>query len=246
MMANQLFRSTLIRRIEYATRLAQDVDSLRHQGVKGRFREIAINELFKPMLRNGIDITTGTIIDSTGKESDQMDIIIYSSDILPPFMKLLEQSCVPVEACLQVVEVKSTLNAREIKDAIKKAKSIKSLRILNSGPMTILESVQTSPPPIRPKVDSIFTLFAFNSDLVNSADNEFKRYQKYIPYSPSPINDVCVVGGGYWMNNNKYIAPSEEFDEVIAMLIYSVNSIPLWRKSRGVPKFGEYFWEQYE
>ena len=124
-----IFRKYLISKIKHAIELSNQFGALSNPSIKGRLREIFITELIEPLLPDGISVTTGVIIDPKGVESDQLDVIIYSSAVLPNLIKTKEQSVVPAGAVLCVIEVKSILNKKEIRDSIKKANSIKSLFI---------------------------------------------------------------------------------------------------------------------
>ena len=149
-MANSIFRTRLISSVATAVRHAHDAAESNHLGLRGRLREVALQELIRPLLPNGIQAGTGVVVDSDGTQSNQIDIIIYSTSLLPPFMKVEEQVFVPVEACIQAIEVKSCLTADEMRDAITKARSIKSLHLLMND-------------ATRVRVSPVFSLFAFAS-----------------------------------------------------------------------------------
>lgn len=240
-MANEIFRKRIISEIKSAVNKAKDIGALQHSGMKGRLREIVIQDLIEPLLPNGIEVATGSIIDSYEKETPQMDVIIYSTTLLPPFMKMREQTIVPVEACIQAIEIKSQLTATEVSDAIGKATAFKDLAIRGHEPFRNGQRV--------PKVDSIFSLFAFDTDLSERGKKEIERYEERVPSSLKTrvlINDICVVGRGHWARTStdpigwSETKATHEFDEVINMLAMAVDSIPYWIDYRGTPKFGPY------
>jgi len=61
---------------------AADAAQLDHLAIKGHLREVT------PLLPNGIEAATGIVVDSDGRQSHQIDIIIYS--LLPSFMQVGE------------------------------------------------------------------------------------------------------------------------------------------------------------
>jgi hypothetical protein len=69
--------------------LAKQQGELQHQGIKGRFRELLINNLLAPWLPPYCECGTGMIIQGDGnvyRDSTQDDIIIYDRSITPPIL----------------------------------------------------------------------------------------------------------------------------------------------------------------
>ena len=237
---------TLGAKIKGAVELSKTFSNLEHSGTKGRLRELVVTELINPLLPNGVSATTGLLIDSKGNQSNQLDIIIYTSDILPPLFQSTEQSVIPVDAAIQVIEIKSQLNATEMKISIENAKSVKSLIPLDPG--------QPYPSPFNKlnknniknsmRVSPICSLFAFGSDLKRKT--EWERYLEIKndlkdKHNHVILHDICVVGSGYWNEvSEEYVKTTDNYHEVMVMLTILVNSIPLWKKMRGTPQFGRY------
>jgi hypothetical protein len=61
---------------------------LDHLAIRGRLREVTLKELIEPLLPNGIEAATGIVVDSDGRQSSQIDINIYSTSLLPSFMRV--------------------------------------------------------------------------------------------------------------------------------------------------------------
>ncbi len=242
-----ILRKTLAAKVRYVIDISRQLGELEHAGTKGRWRELFLSELIEPILPNGVSATTGVLIDSKGTQSKQLDIIIYSSDLLPPILRSNEQSLIPVDAAIQVIEVKSRLDADEMRDCINKAESVKSLFLLGAGneyPQPFNSILK--PELMHPlRVATIFSVFAFKTDL--SVKTEWERYRELVKsenMSPSQvyINDICVAGYGYWNSLcDESVMADEDYSEVLSMLVPLINSIPLWKKIRGTPQFGEYF-----
>lgn len=242
-----ILSKTLSAKVKHAIDLSKQFGDFDHAVLKGRLRELLVTELIEPLLPSGVCATTGILIDSKGNQSNQLDVIIYSSDILPPIIQSKEQSIIPVDAALQVIEVKSHLNATEIRDSIKKAESVKTLWLLGprklKPPLSFFIKEKLKHPI---KVETIFSVFAFGYDL-----KEKTEWERYLEIKKDPkvvsgggVDDICVVGSGYWnRGEGKLITEkaSEDYSEVLAMLLLLLNSIPLWKEIRGNPSLSQYF-----
>ena len=79
-----------------------------HNAVNGANNERLLMELFNDELTNGFRATSGFIVDSEGKMSSQIDIIIYD-DSTPLIFNKAGISIVPLDGVRSIVEVKSTL-----------------------------------------------------------------------------------------------------------------------------------------
>ncbi|MCF8781086.1 hypothetical protein LZU85_19985 [Vibrio sp. IRLE0018] len=91
--------------------------SFQHEGVKGSGNELALMNLLAKFLPDEYGIDTGIIVNQSGEQARQSDIIIYKKSLLPRFLSLTETKYFPVESVLVVIEVKTTLT----KDAFAKA-----------------------------------------------------------------------------------------------------------------------------
>ncbi|PGV86876.1 DUF6602 domain-containing protein [Bacillus thuringiensis] len=100
---------------------------INHMGERGSSRE----EILLSYLRNYIPIkyemNNGVIIDGTGEQSRQQDIIIYDSFNSPVLLNMQSTKMVPIESVFSVIEVKSSLNKAEINKCVNNISSVKSL-----------------------------------------------------------------------------------------------------------------------
>jgi hypothetical protein len=97
-----------------------------HSGERGMAREEILRQYLREIVPSGYEVSTGFVIDAAGGQSKQQDLIIVRRDYHPHF-KIGAAHFFPVEAVSAVVEVKSTLNAATIKQAIENARSVKEL-----------------------------------------------------------------------------------------------------------------------
>ena len=144
-----------------------------HNPTKGGCREDIIRNFIAKIIPPWVGVGHGIIVDRSGKQSPQMDIIIYDKNLLPVlFREGMTELFFPVDCVIYIIEVKSILNASEITDCIEKYKKLKSLE--------------------RKVKDPILTaLFGFTTDLRQK--NELVRYaEKDINYGISPFVNIIV------------------------------------------------------
>lgn len=153
--------------------------TINHSGLKGKIKEELLSDFFLIYLSRKWEIGNGKIQDGNGRLSAETDLIIYDGDSLPKSMLSSSVGVYPVESCRYVFEVKSTINATEIKSTIKKFNVLKNF---NS---------RGQKRPFR-------VLFAYSSDL--KAENEIERIKKYdSDFHTNPAIDILlVIDKGYW------------------------------------------------
>jgi len=122
---NELLIKLLRVRVQGAIAASAAIDGIDHNALKGRIREIFVHDLLSPFLPSYAGIGTGKSIDSTGKQSNEVDVVIYDRDLMPALMLGQRESLFPIEAVLYVIEVKSSLSLKELRDTTKKAKYIR-------------------------------------------------------------------------------------------------------------------------
>lgn len=97
-----------------------------HSGERGRAREEAISDFVRSLIPSGFGIGTGFVIDSTGEQSRQQDLVIYRRDYHPRF-DVGGSTFFPVESVAAVIEVKSRLDSKAYKEALVNSASVKLL-----------------------------------------------------------------------------------------------------------------------
>ncbi|EON90490.1 DUF6602 domain-containing protein, partial [Plesiomonas shigelloides] len=162
------------------------VVDIEHPGLEGDLRELALKNCIEPFLTHSFNVGTGKVIDTYQCLSDQIDALIYHTKLVPPIFFSKELGIYPVESVRYVFEVKSRLNATQLKDSLKKFESIRKLqsfpRKQENG------SIEHGKLPAT-------VLFAFGSDISGS---EIERYLKYDSYDNPACIALVVLGKGYW------------------------------------------------
>jgi hypothetical protein len=107
-------------------------DLVDHPGERGRARENIIRDFLTELVPRGFGASSGFIVDASGAQSRQQDIIIFRREYHPVFA-VGSVEFFPVEAVAAVLEIKSSLNASETRAAVTNAVSVKGLDRTNSG-----------------------------------------------------------------------------------------------------------------
>lgn len=123
--------------ITYANRVGQElVSSFDTAGLGtasvlvGSAREHPVRTKLEHILPAGIAVGSGCIIDSYGKTSRQIDVVLYEKNICPIYSinNTPEATYYPCEGVVAVGEIKSSLDSRELEDIFVKIESVKRLR----------------------------------------------------------------------------------------------------------------------
>lgn len=101
-----------------------------HQGVKGEGNETLLRDLLRRFIPQRYGIGTGIVIDRFGKQSKQIDIVIYDKFLYPSLLSLATVHFFPVDIVYATIEVKTTLNAGLANEALANIASIKTLDII--------------------------------------------------------------------------------------------------------------------
>jgi hypothetical protein len=101
--------------------------ALSHSGLKGQANEDAVRDLLRQYLPKTLDIASGTLVDSNGVQSRQLDIIVSDSAKTPIFFQAGAARVIPVECAYAVIEIKAYLDKTELERAFQNMKSVRSL-----------------------------------------------------------------------------------------------------------------------
>jgi hypothetical protein len=101
-----------------------------HRGMIGGEREKAVKAFLRERLPGCFSVSQGEVIDFRGEHSSQLDVIIYDSLRNHPLLGGVdnEQTLLPAEALLSVIEVKSVLSANELESCYKAAAQLNTLK----------------------------------------------------------------------------------------------------------------------
>jgi hypothetical protein len=101
--------------------------SITHHGSMGEVNEQLFIDVLKHYLPRRYGVEQGIVIDSDGRTSDQIDIVIYDRQYTPPLLKQMSHRYILAEAVYGVLEVKASLNKEYLVYAADKAHSVRRL-----------------------------------------------------------------------------------------------------------------------
>lgn len=237
---NETYYELVLSRVRAAVDAAQSVQTIGHDGLKGRLREIVIRDLLRPTLPADIGLGTGEIVTAVNKKSSEQDVVMYDKRILPPIVMEGASGIFPIESVLYTIEVKSKLTATELEAAHKNAARLAALEY-RPGIHT-----ENGIPLSHDYKKLVSCIFAFYSDLTGTRKSEVERYNEDRGEKPPAITVLCVVGKGYWIwkwNENRWHQPlvfDDAFGEVIGFIAGVMNTYRILSASRWDPRLGMY------
>jgi len=102
--------------------------SVTHSGVLGEVNENRFIDVLRRYLPKRYAVDTGIVLDSHGKTSDQIDVIVYDNQYTPTLLDQENHRFVPAEAVYAVFEVKPVIDKAYLEYAAHKAASVRKLR----------------------------------------------------------------------------------------------------------------------
>ncbi len=177
--------------------LAEHESRLQHSGLKGRFRELLIDNILTPWLPPYVSCGTGMIIAAENKlrQSTQDDIIVYDQSLVPPILASVRapEGVFLFNSVLARIEVKSTLTRRYVEAFVNSSLEIAALKF----------SVH---PNCTPNLEAPFNLlFAFTSDSDGKDDPDFEVKRLHAVMGECKVDPksgivsmLCVPGKGFW------------------------------------------------
>jgi len=178
--------------------LSTNEEKVQHTGLRGRLRELLINNILTPWLPPYVLTGTGTIIEAKNlkRESTQDDIILFDKTLAPQILgsSSANEGIFLYNNVLARIEVKSTVTRGFMKDFCSTSSELSKLRFtVGNG--------------FSGNYDGAFNLFfAFKSDadLENKNENfELKRLvevMKELEINPLSgiVSMICIIGKGFW------------------------------------------------
>jgi hypothetical protein len=128
------------------TKLSLASWSVTHAGKAGEVTENHFLEQMRSYLPHRYKADSAIIIDSEGRTSDQIDIVIYDNQYTPILLDQAAHKYVPAEAVYAVIEVKPEINTTYLKYAGDKAASV---RRLTRTTVPIVQAGMDKPTPAK-------------------------------------------------------------------------------------------------
>jgi hypothetical protein len=144
---------------EIQQKLATARKAFAHPGTKGNASESVWLELLQTYLPHRYQAATAHVVDSLGKFSEQIDVVVFDRQYSPFIFKFQGQTIVPAESVYAAFEAKQSINAGEVGYAQKKVASIRRLH-RTSLPIPSAGGIL----PAKPVQHIIGGLLTFESD----------------------------------------------------------------------------------
>ena len=174
---------------------------LDHTGQKGEANEEAVRKFLRQYLPKTLNISTGTLVDSDGEISRQLDIVVSDAAKTPIFYQAGQIRVIPIECVYAVIEVKANLDKSELKKCYENMKSVKSLRkcaFFQGGFLRtkhILYGREWENWPVQ------YFVFAYHSPNIDSVRENLFLLQKD-DETHKRIDMICVLDNGAVYNRD--------------------------------------------
>ena len=193
-----------------------------HDVLRGRFREILLDELLRPYLPAHVELLTGTIVGANGEERivrNEDDIIVFDRTWAPLLLGTRgRDAIVPITGVRAHIEIKSRLDSNDIKSAVAAAVELNRMSV-KTAPMGLLFAFGTN-----------IGMDRYIPDLLIEHVNQLK-YHPTSGQTTCPVQGVCILGRGSWflLEVNKvpgwYEVKAEKDREILAFMSVVSNSI---------------------
>lgn len=214
-----------------------------HTVEKGGFREFFISELIKPLIPPHFGIGNGIIMDITGLQSPQIDILIYDKRNLQPIFQTESRGIYPIDSVIMVIEIKSKLTTTDLKNLSKTScmflpgHSTNSFLIATPGK---IEDVKNS----KGKMTQYpgYSIFAYDSDANKDEGIRIKEQCESTTWAGFRLIGVANKGiWGYEESTNDFNKINcTEDDIIIVYLKHLLSNIEETALTRG--NFGLQYW----
>jgi hypothetical protein len=178
--------------------LSKNEEKVQHTGLRGRLRELLIDNILTPWLPPYVLTGTGTIIEAVNlkRESTQEDIILFDKTLAPPILgsNNTKEGIFLYNSVLARIEVKSTATRASLKDFASTSSELSELKFTVRKGFTATYS------------GAINLFFAFKSDAdPQNKEPDFELIRlievmnelKMDPLS-GKVSMICIVGKGLW------------------------------------------------
>lgn len=181
-----------------------------HSGTKGDNTETNWIEWFRSYLPKRYNVDKGIVIDSTGKQSQQIDIIIYDSQYSYLVFRQGDGILIPAESVYAVLEVKQDLNKTHIEYAIEKAKSVREL-MRTSAP--IKHAGGEYPPKVLHEI--VAGILTTRSAWAESIDTNVVQYVNDRQQNERLDFVCCISSNTFAVDNNVFVNEYSETDKSV-------------------------------
>lgn len=165
---------SLVQHVEKMLAEIKLIKQLDHNGEKGREAEGILKNFLNEMLPKKITIGTGFVIDNSGRNSNQLDIMLYDGHETSPIFQGYENSVIHIDSIFATIETKLTYrnSKKVVLTAQRSANKVKRISLKEVETEEVLEQM---------------------SDEADKDNGEIKKheeynfYSKYYPYTKKEL-----------------------------------------------------------
>lgn len=172
-------------------------DFASHRGAAGSNRERLVGDFLREYLPRAFGIDTGLVASADGQFSSQADLIVIDHSWNAPFYPTGPNRIWLVEAVYALIEVKTSLTASELTDAVRKCQRFKKLRR------------HFSEAPVQPRLaESLCVIWSYECPSAETLKANLAESTRNVPSAEQP--DFVIVPG-------RLIATSGHYREISAL-----------------------------
>lgn len=190
---------------EMECRLCVGATAFHHPGTKGDETEDNWIDWLRNYLPKRYAVNRGIIIDSTGMQSDQIDIIVYDKQYSHFVFHHNDSLLIPVESVYAVFEVKQNINKDHLQYASEKAKSVRTLTRTSVPIQTASGEL-----PAKPLHEIIAGILATKYDWAETAVQQVVKNNPVKDHI-NRLDIVCSLSGGTIITEGNTFV--EEYDQ---------------------------------
>lgn len=192
-----------------------------HPGTKGDDTEANWINWFREYLPSRYNVDKAIVIDSTGKCSDQIDLVIYDAQHSYLVFNHHGSKLIPAESVYAVFEVKQNLNKAHMEYAQMKAESVRSL-VRSSAPIQHAGG-QYPPKPLHEILAGILTTRSDWSDPIVRNVIEYVNktdHNKHLDFVCSITNNTFAIDSNIFIGQTTTGSPQIRFCESGDSLVF--------------------------
>lgn len=200
---------------------AENEEKVAHLGLRGRFRELLVDNLLSPWLPPYVSCGTGIIIsqEDIKRNHTQDDIILFDRSLTPPILASnnLREGAFLFNSVLARIEVKSCITLSGFHNFCESSQEMSRMKF---SARTNFETPVTGP---------LNLLFAYKSDISGDELPRFTKKMVELGINPTSgiISIICIPGKGLWkigQNNTWQKLNFEKPEEHIAWFIACISN----------------------
>ena len=186
---------------ELQAKLAKIRAVISHSGVKGEGAEEIVRQFLRDVLPTFLGVGTGIVIDSLGRQSRQIDVVIYDKARTPNFLTSGGPILFPCECVYFAIEVKTNLTLQEFERCEKNMDSFKCLErrayTFQGGPIQYTKTLFGKEWSVWP---AVYLVWAFEVSTYDSLFEKMIEHRRSGRGTELQIDAVFCLNSGMVIN----------------------------------------------